>query len=50
MEIYTAIYKMDSQLEFAVCLRELQLGLCNNLDGWDGEGGSRGRGHMSTHG
>ena len=22
-------------------LRELKLGLCNNLEGWDGEGGGR---------
>ena len=24
-------------------------GLCNNLEGWDGVGSSRGRGHMCTH-
>ena len=24
---------MDSQWKFAVCLRELRLGLCNNLEG-----------------
>ena len=47
---YITMCKIASQWEFAVWLRELQLGLCNNLDGWDGEGGSRGRGHMSTHG
>ena len=29
----------------AVCLRELKQGLCINLKGWDGKGGSRGRGH-----
>ena len=29
--------KMDSQQEFAVCLRELNQGLCDNLEGWDGE-------------
>ena len=39
MEIYTAIYKMDSQLEFAVCLRELKPLLYNNLEGRRGEGG-----------
>ena len=30
--------EMDSQQEFAVCLRELKQGLCINLEGWDGEG------------
>ena len=29
---------MDSQREFAVWLRKLKQGLCNNLEGWDGEG------------
>ena len=38
MEIYIIICKTDSQWEFAVCLRELKQGLCNNLEGWDGEG------------
>ena len=33
----TAIYKIDSQWEFAVWLRELKQGLCDNLEGWDGE-------------
>ena len=28
--------KTDSQGELAVCLRELKLGLCDNLEGWDG--------------
>ena len=42
MEIYTAIYKMDSQLEFAVCLRELKPLLYNNLEGRRGEGGGWG--------
>ena len=37
MEIYIIICKTDSQWEFAVCLRELKQGLCNNLEGWDGE-------------
>ena len=37
-EIYTTICKVDSQWEFALCLRELKLGLCNILEGWDGEG------------
>ena len=29
--------KIDSQWEFAVGLRELKQGLCDNLDGWDGK-------------
>ena len=35
------IYKIDSQQEFAVCLRKLKQGLCINLEGWDGEGEGR---------
>ena len=38
METYIAIYKTDSQWEFAVWLRKLKQGLCINLEGWDGEG------------
>ena len=38
METYITICKIDSQWEFAVWLRELKLGLCNNQEGWDGEG------------
>ena len=45
METYITVCKIDSQWEFAVCLRELKQGLCINLKGWDGKGGSRGRGH-----
>ena len=30
MEIYNAICKIDSQREFAVWLRELKQGLCDN--------------------
>ena len=41
METYITICKIDSQWEFAVCLRKLKQGLCINLDGWDGEGGGR---------
>ena len=41
MEIYITIHKIDSQREFAICLRKLQQGLCINLDGWDGEGDGR---------
>ena len=37
IEIYIAIRKLDSQREFAVCLRKLKQGLCINLVGWDGE-------------
>ena len=32
---------MDSQWEFAVCLRELKQVLYINLEGWDGTGGGR---------
>ena len=38
MEAYTTICKIDSQWEFAVCLKELKQGLCINLEGWHGEG------------
>ena len=41
METYITICKIDSQWEFAVCLRELKQGLCNNPEGWDGEGDGR---------
>ena len=37
----TNIYKIDIQWEFAVRLRKLKLGLCNNLEGCDGEGDGR---------
>ena len=40
-ETYITICKIGSQWEFAVCLRELKLGLCINLEGWDGEGDGR---------
>ena len=39
--MYTIICKTDSQREFAVCLREPKLGLCDNLEGWAGEGGGK---------
>ena len=32
METYIAICKIDSQWEFAVWLRKLKPGLCNNLE------------------
>ena len=38
METYITICKIDSQWEFALCLRELKQGLCINLEGYDGEG------------
>ena len=41
METYITICKIDSQREFAVCLRKLKQGLCVNLEGWDGEGDGR---------
>ena len=41
MEIYNTICEIDSQWEFAVWLRELKQGLCDNLEGWDGEGDRR---------
>ena len=33
-----AICKIDSQWEFAVCLRKFKQGLCINIERWDGEG------------
>ena len=53
METYIPICKIDSQREFAVCLRKLKQGLCINLEGWDGEGDGREvqrRGCMYTYG
>ena len=41
METYITICKIDSQREFAVWLRKLKQGLCNNLEGLDGEGDER---------
>ena len=40
-EIYITICKTDGQWEFAVWLRELKLGLDNNLEGWNAKGGWR---------
>ena len=37
METYITISKIDSQWEFAVCLRKLKQGLCINPEEWDGE-------------
>ena len=41
METYITKCKIDSQWEFAACIRELKRGLCNNLEGWDWEGDGR---------
>ena len=41
METYITICKIDSQWEFAVWLRELKPGLCDNLEMWDGVGGGK---------
>ena len=53
MEIYITICKINSQWKFAVWLRELKSGLCNNLEGGMGRKVGvrfRGRGHMHTYG
>ena len=42
-ETYINICKIDGQ--WKVWLRELKMGLDNNLEGWDGGGWSSGRGH-----
>ena len=39
--IHITICKIESQWEFAVWLRKLNLGLCDNLEGWDGVGSGR---------
>ena len=41
LETYITICQIESQREFAVCLRKLKQGLCVNLEGWDGEGDGR---------
>ena len=41
METYITICKIDSQWEFAVCLREFKQVLRINLQEWDGEGDGR---------
>ena len=52
METYITICKIDSQWEFAVCLRKLKQGYQPRGVGWGGraEGDSTGRGHMYTYG
>ena len=49
-KLYVTICKIESQREFAVWLRKFKQGLRVNLEGWDGEGGSEGRGYMYTCG
>ena len=41
METYITICKIDSQWESPIWLRKVKQGLCNNLEGWDGEGHGR---------
>ena len=52
-ETYMTICKIDSEREFAVCLRKLKQGLCINLEGWyreeDGREVQKG-GDMYTYG
>jgi len=53
VETYITICKIDSQREFAVCLRKLKQGLYQPRGvGWGGRwgGGSEGRGYMYTYG
>ena len=41
METYITMCKIDSQWQFAVCLRKLKQGLCFNLEGWNRAGNGR---------
>ena len=41
METYITICKIDSHQEFAIWLRNVEQGLCINLEGWDGAGDER---------
>ena len=41
IETYITLCKIDSQWEFALCLRKLKRGLNINLERWDGEGDGR---------
>ena len=50
METDITICKIDSQRELAVWLWKLKQGLCINLEGSDGEGGSKGKRYMYTYG
>ena len=38
-ETYITICKIDSQWEFALCLREVKQGFSISQERWDGEGG-----------
>ena len=37
VETYITIWKLESQREFALCLRKVTQGLCVSLEGWDGK-------------
>jgi len=53
METYITLCKIDSQQEFAVCLRKLKRGSVSTLAGCDREGYGREvqeRGYMYTYG
>ena len=50
METYIIICKLDSQWEFAVCLRKLKQRLCDNLGRWEGRKMGGGSGHGCTYG
>ena len=52
METYITICKIDCRWEFALWLRRLKQGLCNNLEGWSVEvdGREAQKGYMSTYG
>ena len=39
--IHMTVCRIDSRWEFAVWLRELKPGLCDNLEEWDGVGGGK---------
>ena len=41
MGTYITICKTDSQWEFAIRLKELKQGLCDNLEKWNGKGDGR---------
>ena len=41
MESYIIVCKIDTQWEFAICLRKLKQRPCINLVGLDGEGDGR---------
>ena len=43
VETYITICKIDSQCQFAVCLRKLKQGLWINLERWDGREVQKGR-------